>query len=339
MKAGKEYELLIEQMYRKLEPNAKVTFDDYIYDSRAQIDRQIDVSIRYKFAGVDHLIIIQAKDHKRKADIAVVDQFQKVIEDTNANKGILICASGFTKSAINKAISYGIECLSVHSALNKKWETLVKIPVNQIVHEFKLESQSNIYMAHKAGKEVTLISDTFSYDGLNIIGIADIIMEHIIKKNSWEFIKKGKIIRLELKNLDLYHSFDDEMLPVHSGFIDIRYIKSSTKKFYIEPSNYVYESNYTSSTNNLRDLTISLQTLEKIQYNNFLNDPTVIDQPIISTTLFKFNDNLFHMNFSFSINGNIEGNLIIDGDKIIRNDERGQAISKLQEYLKKNKAV
>jgi ribosomal protein L18E len=192
MKAGKEYELLIEQLYSDLEPNAIVTHDDHIYDAQAKIKRQIDVSIKYQFAGVNNLIIVEVKDYKHKASISVVDQFQQVIEDVNANKGILICSKGFSKTAINKAKSYGIECLTVHSALNKKWETLLKIPVRKVIHEFTLNCDVMLNIAHKVGEKVKFLNDTFSYDGLNIVSSSEIILEHIINKKDWTYIKKSK---------------------------------------------------------------------------------------------------------------------------------------------------
>lgn len=334
MKAGKEYEMLIEQMYRSLAPNSLVTLDDYIYDSRAQTKRQIDVSIRYKFAGVNHLIIVQAKDYKRKADIAVVDQFQQVIEDVNANKGILICSKGFSKTAITKAKNYGMECLSIHSALKKNWETLLKIPVRKTVHEFGLELNIGLNIAHKAGKEVTFLDQTFSYDKKNIVSLTDVVYKEIIKKHEWSYIKKGHKIRIDLKSLGLFHSFDNEMLPIFEGHIEINYSKSHVSNFYVEPINYLYQKNHIEGTNNLHNLTLSEDIMDEIVSIKQTNDSSITESPIVSSTVYYFNNSMYTSVFQFSVPGGIIGNYLIKGNSIMKDDSKGRAIVELENTLK-----
>ena len=339
MKAGKEYEILIENLYRELEPNAIITQDDYIYDKNAQIKRQIDVSIKYKFAGVNHLIIIQAKDYKHKANITVVDQFQKVIEDVNANKGILICANGFTKSALTKAKNYGIECLTVHSATNKKWETLLKIPVKVTTHEFTLDNSILLNIAHKAGREVKLLDDTFSYDCKNLLSITDIINEQIFKKMGWHYIIKSKKIRLDLKKLKLFHSFDNEMLPIEDGFVEIKYLKTKIKTFYIDPSNYIYTTDHLKENGELHNLTITKETINRILEDDFINDKSILDKPVINFTKYLFNENIYLSNFEFKVKGGIEGDFFIKDNKILDINDRTKAFVELEQLLKNQHIV
>lgn len=339
MKAGKEYELLVERMYRELEPNAIVTFDDKIFDSRAQINRQIDVSIRYRFAAVDHLIIVEAKDHKHKADIAVVDKFQSVIEDTNANKGILICSSGFTKAAINKAKSNGIECLTVHSALKKNWETLVKIPVEKILYDFSLDLDAMINIEHLAGKKIDFIDQIYSYDGLNVVSITDLVFDLVLKKFEWAEIKKGKEISVDLGKAGVFQAFGKEMLPIESGILKVKYIKSSRSKFYVDPINYIYEKNLTKDTTDLHNLTISSETFESIMYNTYQNDSTILDSPIISAKVFRYNKGYCHMSINFNVNGGIDGAYYIKDRRLMKDDKRGKAIVELERILKSGKSV
>lgn len=339
MKAGKEYELLIDRMYRELEPNAIVTFDDKIYDQRSQSERQIDVSIKYKFAGVEHLIIVQAKDHKRKADIAVVDQFLKVIEDTNANKGILISASGFTKNAITKAKSCGLECLSIHSALNKKWETVLKIPVEKTLYDFSLDSSVVLNVAHLAGEKIGFIDQTFSYDGINIVSAFDLIDDLILTKFEWNYIKKGKDISIDLAGKGLFHSLGEEMLPIYSGFLKIKYIKRSKSKFYVDPINYIYERNLTNDTENLHNLTISSEILESIMENHYENDSSIEGQPIINAKVFRFNNNIYSMIFNFKSKGFIEGEYFVKGNKLMKIDDKGKAIVELENLLRNREII
>lgn len=129
MKKGKEYELLIEQIYKELQKETIIKQDDHLtaYDSGGT--RQIDLSIRYKVANVDILIIVQAKDFSRKAEVRYVNEFMGVIKDVRADRGILICNMGFTAKAIKAAVTNRISLYSAHTTQNLKWHKLVGIPV------------------------------------------------------------------------------------------------------------------------------------------------------------------------------------------------------------------
>lgn len=127
---GREFELLAEQIYKELEPLAQVTHNDHIMGLESEISRQIDVSIRYSIDGVDRLTIIQTKDYGDKpADINVVGEFASVIKDVAANKGILICKSGFTRSAKKYAQNLGIDICNLHDAQSRRWSLDIQFPI------------------------------------------------------------------------------------------------------------------------------------------------------------------------------------------------------------------
>ena len=105
-----EYEKVVERIYLELQPKAKITRNDKIRG------RQIDVSIRTNVASHDILVIVQAKDYSKPAGIKDVDQFESVIKEVRAQKGILICNAGFTKPAKKKARNICIDLCSIHDA-------------------------------------------------------------------------------------------------------------------------------------------------------------------------------------------------------------------------------
>lgn len=75
------YQKLAAAIYAQLEPYAKVTHDDKIIGLETGNERQIDVSIRYKIAGHEILLIIQAKNYIRRVDETKVGEFLSVIQD------------------------------------------------------------------------------------------------------------------------------------------------------------------------------------------------------------------------------------------------------------------
>jgi restriction endonuclease len=126
---GKLYEDLIYKIYKELEPHADIKKNDMIWGIESGIKREIDISIRKKIADHEILIIIQAKDHKKKADIKILGEFSSVILDVRAARGILICNAGFTKTAKEYAKNKAIELYTAHDATIKDWQSEIKIPV------------------------------------------------------------------------------------------------------------------------------------------------------------------------------------------------------------------
>jgi hypothetical protein len=124
-----DYEKLIHTIYTELEPLADVRHNDFIEGIESGIKRQIDISVRTKVANHEILMIIQAKNLKHKADIKVIGEFDSVIRDVRASKGILICNAGFTNSAKEYAKKRKIDLYTAHDASVKEWQTEIQVPV------------------------------------------------------------------------------------------------------------------------------------------------------------------------------------------------------------------
>lgn len=129
MQKWKQFEELVAQIYRELTPGAQVIHNDKIQGVESGILRQIDVSIRSKIAGHEILSIIQAKDTSTPADVNVVGEFVSVVSDVRANKGILICKSGFTENAAKYAQNRGIDICNIHDAVSRDWALEIQLPV------------------------------------------------------------------------------------------------------------------------------------------------------------------------------------------------------------------
>lgn len=147
-----DFEKMIAGIYQTLSPNAIVIHNDSILGFDSKIKRQIDVSIRFREAGCDFLIIVQAKTNSKPLDINTVGEFASVIKDVHASKGVLICNTGFTKAAQTFAESVGIELCSAHDAESKDWRTTLRIPIVWI--RLQPYVQFSALMELKAGDSV-----------------------------------------------------------------------------------------------------------------------------------------------------------------------------------------
>ena len=137
MKKWKQFEHLVELIYKELQPESEVKINDQILGINSGIERQIDISIRTKFAGSNILVIVQAKDYKAKADINVVGAFASVIKDVRASKGVLICNKGFTSGAKKLARNLLIDIFSAHDISEPNWSIDYKMPI--LVRQIKLK--------------------------------------------------------------------------------------------------------------------------------------------------------------------------------------------------------
>jgi Restriction endonuclease len=181
-----------------------VILDDHIIGQETGILRQIDVSIRSKIAGHDILIIIQAKEHKKRADINMIGEFDSVVRDVKASKGILICNSGFTKTAKEYAQRLKVDLCTAHDASNINWQTEVKIPVIKKSITVGLKFQHHY-----------VVVGTATIEGMHV-PFPDLAFQKFLEKwESDEISKEPGVHYLPLEREDIqYHK---DLMPVRSG--------------------------------------------------------------------------------------------------------------------------
>ena len=130
MKLGTGFEKLTERIFTQLvmHPEYEKVEHDVKLEGKDG-PRQIDVLITSEIAGMIIKTIIECKDYKGKVSVGVVDALHSVMEDVNANKGVLVSSNGFSSTALKKAKRLGISLYTAHEALSEKWKIDIEIPV------------------------------------------------------------------------------------------------------------------------------------------------------------------------------------------------------------------
>jgi len=133
---GKDFEKLTESIYQFLtedDPSSTVQHNVSVDGSDGK--RQIDILITSKIAGMEITTAIECKDYNKKIPVGVVDAFSSVMQDINANKGVIVSTKGFSSTSYSKAKRYGITLCTAHEAMTPNWLSSVDLPI--LIKELK----------------------------------------------------------------------------------------------------------------------------------------------------------------------------------------------------------
>ena len=99
----KKYENNIFEHFKGLFPHANIFLNAKIKGRYSNVMRQIDILIEDYVAGAKIRYIIDGKYFSKKIDVKCVEMFIGMLNDCEANKGLIITSVGFSTAAINRA--------------------------------------------------------------------------------------------------------------------------------------------------------------------------------------------------------------------------------------------
>lgn len=102
-KPGAAFERLAGAVQRKLDPGADVRWNVKLGG------RQIDVVVRGRLGSANITVMIECRDYKKRLGPKHVDALDSVRHEVGASRAILVTRTGFTKMALEKAMSVGID--------------------------------------------------------------------------------------------------------------------------------------------------------------------------------------------------------------------------------------
>ncbi|REH50051.1 restriction endonuclease [Kutzneria buriramensis] len=112
-----------------LAPNAKIHWNDHILGKDSGIRRQIDVAVRWMDGPDERLLIVDAKNWSKPADVGAVEKFASMVKDVRASSGVLVCNAGFAKTIHDYARKLGVSLWNLHDAESRDWSRDLTIPL------------------------------------------------------------------------------------------------------------------------------------------------------------------------------------------------------------------
>lgn len=124
-----DLEKLVVKIQKELAPTAEVLHNQRIPGRKSGRTRQIDVLVKDKIGQYEIQIVIDCKDYKKPADVKSVEEFYGLLDDVGAQKGVLVCPSGFSAAAKTRADGLQISLYSPFDTEPHKWTVNPAIPV------------------------------------------------------------------------------------------------------------------------------------------------------------------------------------------------------------------
>lgn len=85
----------------------------------------IDVTVRFRLAGLDFLVLFECKRHSTAVKREHVQVLLTKMQSTGAQKGVVVAASGFQSGALQYAQAHGIACVRL---VDDAWTYLSRAP-------------------------------------------------------------------------------------------------------------------------------------------------------------------------------------------------------------------
>lgn len=126
-KRSNDFQELIKTIYEQIVPQGgSVTESGMVLDKEAEILREVDILVEYRYAGHKFRFIVECRDRSRAETIEWVDSLIGKSKSLNVNKVIAVSSKGFASTAEKKAMENGIETLTLEEAKETDW---TKFPI------------------------------------------------------------------------------------------------------------------------------------------------------------------------------------------------------------------
>lgn len=99
----RRFELSVVEMLSVMDRRSEILHDQKVMGRLSQCKRQIDVVARGTVIGIEMLVVVECKRHKRAIDIGVMDGFIGKLLDLGADRGVIYSYGGFTSAAVARA--------------------------------------------------------------------------------------------------------------------------------------------------------------------------------------------------------------------------------------------
>src|SRR6266404_5861273 len=119
------FERVIAGIQKLTDFGATVIHNDRIKGLATRRMRQIDVSVRFKQAQSEYLLIVECKLSKRKVSVDKVEAFITNMPDVGADRALMVTNTGYQTGAVEAARAHNIDLRTLTEHVHD-WTTVIK---------------------------------------------------------------------------------------------------------------------------------------------------------------------------------------------------------------------
>jgi len=119
------FERVIAGIQKLTDFGATVIHNDRIKGLATRRMRQIDVSVRFKQAQSEYLLIVECKLSKRKVSVDKVEAFITKMHDVGADRALMVTNTGYQTGAVEAARAHNIDLRTLTEHVHD-WTTVIK---------------------------------------------------------------------------------------------------------------------------------------------------------------------------------------------------------------------
>jgi hypothetical protein len=181
-----EFQRMIRAIETQLAPaGARVEESVMMPDSHDGTLREVDILITVPIGEREIRIGIETRDHKRRADLAWLEQLKTKFEFLSVDRRVAVSRKGFSKAALAKAKLWGIETMSLKSATSRNWNPALNRLSQIVLRGVHYETTTaRLHVKLISGK--TLDPTAFSDGALVSIWHPDGVVESVL-----DYINRG----------------------------------------------------------------------------------------------------------------------------------------------------
>ena len=128
---SKDYELLTKKIYKSIlesegVENLEVRHDEKI-KGKSGVEHQIDVFWEYKYAGVNHKVLIECKYYSKAVSLIHARNMLGLLNDIPNAQGLIVTTQGFQSGVIDFCNHYEINLKRVRPPQGSDWDGCIQI--------------------------------------------------------------------------------------------------------------------------------------------------------------------------------------------------------------------
>jgi Restriction endonuclease len=146
-----EFEMWVAEVLRSADSfvdGLRVTVHDRVSASDGSYD--LDATVRYRWIGLDFLVVVEAKLHTHPIKRELVQILHTKVQSLGAHKGVMFATAPFQRGALDFAMAHGIALVSVTEG-RFTFETRAAGPQPPMSREEALEFGIPVYVGHCYG--------------------------------------------------------------------------------------------------------------------------------------------------------------------------------------------